>query len=192
MSVKKFIISFATTTAIVGSSIGGFAYVAQKEEQQWQRICDGTEITAKCSDEEGTRYNKYVYHEAIEEVTEKVEHPAEPAVTHNVHHNAVYGTEQYITGCVRTTISYKHGTCALSQCRDGSYSGSTGWGTCNYHGGVARTGGPWYTYGTRTVLISPSWDETVVDKPAKEAWTETVVITPAQDAYYEKEIAYNK
>lgn len=147
-------------------------------------ICDGKTITENCQDENGTKYSKYVYHEAVKEVTKVINHPAEPAKTHVIHHDAVYGTKQ-VQDCVRTNINYKSSTCAQSRCRDGSYSGSSGRGTCSYHGGVAARG-PWYYYRTEQYLITQAWDETAVDEPAKPAWTETVVVTPAKPAYYEK------
>ena len=133
------------------------------DEQRWQRICDGKEITDTCQDKNGTRYSLYLFH------------PAEPEKTKVVHHEAVYGTRQKQGDCIRTNISYKRGSCALSRCRDGMYSGSAGWGACNYHGGVAQAGGPWYNYITETYVISPAWDETIVISPAKEAWVEKIV-----------------
>jgi hypothetical protein len=36
------------------------------------------------------------------------------------------------------------------------------------------------------VLISPAWDETVIDSPAQAAYYETVEVSPAKEAYYEK------
>ena len=126
------------------------------------KTCDGTTITSNCV-KDGVKYATYV------------NHPAEPAQTHTVDHPAEMGTRQVQGGCIQTSISYKSGTCALSQCRDGSYSGSTGRGTCSYHGGVARSGGPWYEYHEESYVIKAAWTETVVDVPAKDAWTETVV-----------------
>lgn len=158
------------------------------EDEKWKRICDGTTITGQCQDEEDIRYSKYLFHPPEPEVTREVFHPAEPAVTHTVYHPAEYGTRR-VPVCVKTTIGYKNGTCALSQCRDGEYSGSTGRGTCSYHGGVARRGGPWYEYVEERYLISEAWTETVVDVPAKEAWTETVVVSPAKEAWTEKVVA---
>lgn len=149
-------------------------------------LCDGTHITENCQDNSGIAYRIYRQHEAIAETTKQVTHAAIPAVTRIVHHPAVTGTRQVRGDCIRTSISYKHGTCALSQCRDGSYSGSTGRGTCSYHGGVARSGGPWYQYRTETYIVTPAWNETIVVEPAKPAWTETVIDIPAQPAYLEK------
>lgn len=179
----KAVISAIIATATIGGSI---VYGISLDEQKWNRACDGKEITSTCTADDGVRYTKYVYHEAVDEVTKEVKHPAKAAVTHTVHHPAVYGTRQVVTGCVRTNIKYKNGTCALSRCRDGMYSGSTGWGTCNYHGGVWYGGGPWYTYKEEKYVVTPAWDETIVDVPAKKAWTEVVVVSPAIDAYYEK------
>lgn len=119
-------------------------------------ICDGINITQNCQDDSGTAYKTYLQHEAVAETTKQVTHPATPAVTRTVYHPAVTGTRQVRGDCIRTSISYKNGTCALSQCRDGSYSGSTGRGTCSYHGGVARSGGPWYHYTTETYVITPA------------------------------------
>lgn len=158
------------------------------QEQAWE-ICDGKNITAHCVDEEGNKYSKYVFHEAEPEKTEEVYHAATAAKTHTVYHPAEYGTRTVRGECIKTSISYKNGTCALSQCRDGSYSGSTGRGTCSHHGGVARSGGPWYTTRTETYMIKAAWNETVVDVPAKEAWTETVVVSPAKEAWTEKVLA---
>lgn len=170
-----------TSAAIVGISHG-------VEDAKWNRICDGTTITEQCQDEEGIRYSKFLFHEAEAEKTKEVIHPAEPEKTHVVHHPAEYGTRQ-VKVCIKTTIGYKNGTCALSLCRDGEYSGSTGRGTCSYHGGVARKGGPWYEYITETYLIRAAWDETVVDVPAKEAWTETIIVSPTKEAWTEKVVA---
>ena len=179
--------------AIIPVSILGMGAVSTGisntiENNKWERICDGTSIVDTCQDEEGNRYSKYIYHEAVSEQTKEVYHPAEPAKTHVVHHPAEYGA-RLVPVCIKTDISYKNGSCALSQCRDGSYSGSTGRGTCSYHGGVARSGGPWYEYVEEQYLISEAWDETVIDVPAKDAWTETVIVTPAKDAWIEKELA---
>ena len=171
-------------TPVVSSTIGKAI-----EDQRWSRICDGVNITETCQDEDGTKYDKYVFHAAEPEKTEQVYHPAEPEKTHTVKHDAVYGTRQVRGDCIRTNITYKRGTCALSKCRDGMYSGSTGWGACNYHGGVAVTGGPWYAYTTETYVITPAWIETVVDVPAKPAWTETVVVSPAKAEWIEKVVA---
>ena len=178
--------SVIAITAIVG---GSFAYSHYQDELLWNRICDGTEFTSKCTADDGIRYSKYIFHDAEPEKTKIIQHPEEPAITHTVYHPAVYGTRRVITGCIRTNISYKNGTCALSRCRDGMYSGSTGWGTCNYHGGVWYTGGPWYNYREESYIVKAAWNETVVDVPAKEAWKETVVVSPAKEAYYEKEPA---
>lgn len=183
MSRIGIIISATLAITVIGGSI---VYANQKEAALWERACDGVEITSKCTADEGIRYSKYIFHEAEPEKTEIKEHPAEPAVTHIVHHPAVYGTRKVPTGCIKTNISYKNGTCALSRCRDGMYSGSTGWGTCNYHGGVWYGGGPWYNYREESYVVTAAWDETVVDVPAKEAWTETIVISPAKEAYFEK------
>lgn len=154
-------------------------------ELEWSRQCDGVEITSHCS-VDSTRYSKYLFHDEQKEVKDTINHPKEPAKTHVVHHPATYGTRKVISGCIRTNITYKGGTCALSRCRDGKYSGSTGWGTCNYHGGVWYGGGPWYTYREETYVVKPAWDETVVDVPAKEAWTETIIVVPHRDPYYER------
>lgn len=151
-------------------------------------ICDGVKIITACEDDNGTKYETYIYHEATAETTREVNHPAEPAKTHTINHPAETATRQVQGACIQTSISYKNGTCALSQCRDGSYSGSTGRGTCSYHGGVARSGGPWYTYTTETYVVKEAWTETIVDVPAKEAWVETIVV-PAKEAYTEKVIA---
>lgn len=158
----------------------------QEQEQIWE-TCDGVKVTTHCVDEGGNKYSKYVFHEAEPEKTEEVYHAATQAKTHTVYHPAEYGTRTY-KECIKTSIKYKSGTCALSQCRDGSYSGSTGRGTCSYHGGVARSGGPWYTTRTETYEAKKAWTETVVDVPAKAAWTETVVVSPAKEAWTEKEL----
>lgn len=144
------------------------------------QICDGVDITENCKDSDGKKYAKYLNHDATEETTKVVN---VPAVTHEVNHPAIMGTRQVRGGCITTNISYKGGSCALSQCRDGSYSGSTGRGTCSYHGGVARSGGPWYEYTTETYTVKPAWTETVIDTPAT---TKTVVDSLAKPAYTEK------
>ena len=156
-------------------------------EQLWNRKCDGIEVTESCTGDDGLKYKKYLYHEAVEEQTETVHHAEVPAKTHTVHHDAEYGTRTY-TVCQQTTISYKRGTCALSQCWDGEYSGSSGRGTCSYHGGVMRRG-PFYTTKTETYLKKQAWDEVIVDVPAKPAYDEKVVVVEAQEAYMEKVLA---
>ncbi len=185
MLKKGYILYSFLGLVVTSASIGGIVF----NEQQWNRTCDGIDVTTNCTAEDGVRYSKYLFHEAEKEVTKVVNHPATPAKTHVVHHPATYGTRKVVTGCIRTNISYKSGTCALSRCRDGKYSGSTGWGTCNYHGGVWYGGGPWYTYRTESYVVKAAWDETVVDVPAKAAWNETVVVSPAKEAYYEKIVA---
>ena len=172
---------------LMATSIGGYvAYAMVKDAQQWSRLCDGKEVTINCTGDDGVKYTKYVFHEAVAEVTDTIHHAATPAVTHTVYHAAVYGKRKVATGCIKTNISYKNGTCALSRCRDGMYSGSRGWGTCNYHGGVWYGGGPWYNYREESYVVTPAWNETVVDVPAKAAWDEVVVVSPAVEAYYEK------
>ncbi|MBR3322507.1 hypothetical protein IKG13_00365 [Candidatus Saccharibacteria bacterium] len=169
-----------------GGAVGASAYTSYTtEQQQWARQCDGIKVTEKCTGEDNERYTKYIFHEAVPEKKETIHHDRVPAVTHTVHHPEVYGTRRVAT-CVKTTISYKHGTCALSQCWDGEYSGSAGWGTCNYHGGVMRSGGPWYVYHDETYLISAAWDEVVVDVPEKPAYDEERIVVEAKEAYYEK------
>ncbi|MBQ1528166.1 hypothetical protein IIZ77_00790 [Candidatus Saccharibacteria bacterium] len=193
MSIKKSLKTIAIVVGIaaaaVGSVVSAFAIRNHIAEQRWLRLCDGTTVTETCTADDGLRYVKYVYHEAEPEVTKEIIHPAEPAKTHSVHHEAVYGVKNVIKGCVKTTISYKNGTCALSQCWDGEYSGSTGRGTCSYHGGVMRRGGPWYIYEQVKYVVTPAWDEVVVDHPAKPAWTETIIVSAAKEAYIEKELA---
>jgi hypothetical protein len=190
-NIREFIIKRKVVSVIVGVAvvIGAGVSIAVAIQPRELPTCDGIEITELCRDEDGTEYSKYLYHEATPETTKEVNHPATPAKTHTVNHPAVTGTRQVRGDCIRTSISYKSGSCALSQCRDGSYSGSTGRGTCSYHGGVAKSGGPWYTYTTETYIVKAAWTETVVDTPAKEAWTETVVDSPAKEAYTEKVLA---
>ena len=196
MKAKIFAIIFSllgtggTATAI---SLGIY-----NNEQMWNRKCDGINVVESCTGEDGLRYKKYLFHEAVEEQTKMVHYDAEPAKTHTVHHpaevakthiehhDAEYGTYSY-TVCQKTTISYKNGSCALSQCWDGEYSGSSGRGTCSHHGGVMRHG-PFYTTYTETYLIKEAWDEVVVDVPAKDAWDETIVDVPAKPAHDEKVI----
>ncbi len=206
MKAKIFAI-FATI--FLASSAVNTAY----QNWEWGHKCDGIEITTHCTGDDGERYNKYIFHEALAEdrtivvhhdaVAEKshiVHHPATPAKTHTVYHPDEIGV-RVIRRCIRTTISYKNGTCARSQCRDGEYSGSSGRGTCSYHGGVLRSGGPWYEYITETYVKKKAWIETVVDVPAKKAWDEkvidiqakaawdeTVILEKAHAAYYEKEL----
>lgn len=152
-------------------------------EQEWP-ICDGKTVIADCRDAEGKRYSKYVEHAAVPETTKEVPHAAVPAKTHIVHHDTEYGV-RYTQVCIKTSIDYKSGSCALSQCRDGSYSGSTGRGTCSHHGGVARSGGPWYETVEERYVVRPAWDETVVDVPEVPAWVEIVVV-PGKEAWVEK------
>lgn len=170
---------------VAGAGLGIVAAVQPRELP----ACDGIEVVEACRGEDGSEYAKYLHHDAVPEKTRDINHPYTPAKTRTVIHPAVTGTRQVRGDCVRTSISYKSGTCALSQCRDGSFSGSTGRGTCSYHGGVARSGGPWYTYYTETYTITPAWTETIVEVPAIEAWTETVVIAPAVPAWTEKVLA---
>ena len=186
--ISKIISVIVGIGSLGGLTIGVNAIKDANEEQKWQRLCDGTSIVEQCSDNNGNRYSKYVFHEAEAEKTKEIYHPATPAKTHVKHHPAEYGTRTRAV-CVKTTINYKGGTCALSRCRDGEYSGSAGRGTCSYHGGVWYGGGPWYTYENESYLIKQAWDETIIDAPAKEAYTETVVIAPAREAYVEKVLA---
>ena len=153
------------------------------------QICDGKTVTTECIGPDEQRYSVYKYHDEVTAVTKEVYHPATPEKSHNVYHEPVYGTRTVKGDCIRTNISNKRGSCALSQCRDGSYSGSTGRGTCSHHGGVAKSGGPWYNYTTETYVITPGWTEKVIDEPAKAAWTETVVVTPKQEAFLETKLA---
>ncbi len=157
---------------------------SNEQQQQKISVCDGKKVTKDCQGEDGIEYVTYIYHEPVKEVTETINHPAEPAKTHVVHHEAVYGTRT-VQECIESNIGNKGG-CAKSRCRDGTYSGSTGRGTCSHHGGVAASG-PFYITREERYVITPAWDETVVDEPAKEAWVETKVITPAKDGYVEKE-----
>lgn len=173
--------------SVIANSISNNALTTQNNVSTTP-TCDGTKITENCKGEDNLLYSQYIYHDAVEEVSEEVYHAAIPEKSHKVEHEAVYGMRE-VRDCVRTSISYKNGSCALSQCRDGSYSGSSGRGTCSYHGGVARSGGPWYTTTTEQYVITPAWTETVIDEPAKAAWTEHVIITPAREAYYEKVLA---
>ncbi len=149
--------------------------------------CDGTDVTINCIGEDGLKYSLYVLHPAKEKTTKIVHHEATKEVSHIVHHDTEYGTRQ-VADCIKTNISYKNGTCALTRCNDGTYSGSTGRGTCSYHGGVAYGGGPWYTYRTETYVVRAAYDEKVIDVPAREAYDEEVE-DPARDAYYEKILA---
>ena len=187
--VRRIIGILGLIVVVIGGVFGIGAAVELTSEQPWQQVCDGIAITSNCTAEDGSRYAKYVYHGAEPEVTKEIHHPAEPAKTHTLHHEAVYSTRTVPNGCIKTTISYKSGSCALSQCRDGEYSGSAGRGTCSHHGGVLRTGGPWYTYREEVYLVRPAWDETIVDVPAKDAWTETIIVSPAKEAYIEKVLA---
>lgn len=186
---SRIIIFTLATIGIIATPIAGSAISNAIENQRWSRICDGVNITGTCQDEEGIKYVTYLYHPAEPEKTKQVYHPAVAAKTHTVEHEAVYGTRQVRGDCIRTNIKYKHGTCALSRCRDGMYSGSAGWGACNYHGGVAQSGGPWYNYTTERYVITPAWTETIEDAPAKEAWTETVIVSPAKAEWTEKVVA---
>lgn len=163
----------------------GTVFMASAKESP---LCDGVDVVKSCRDEDGVEYSKYIYHEAEPEKKREIKHPAKPVKTRTVYHPAETGTRQVQT-CIKTSIDYKSGTCALSQCRDGSYSGSTGRGTCSHHGGVASSGGPWYVYTTETYIVKAAWTETVIDAPAEEAWIEIVVDSPAKDAYIEKILA---
>ena len=189
MKKRAFKIGIITASILSALVVCCSVVVGYQNEQQWLRTCDGVKITSKCTADDGVRYTKFIFHEAEPEEIKEVYHPATPAVTHIEHHEAVYGTRKVIVGCIKTNISYKYGTCALSRCRDGKYSGSTGWGTCNYHGGVWYGGGPWYEYKEESYVVTPAWNEIVTDVPAKSAWTEKVVAKPATAEYYEKEAA---
>lgn len=179
-TILKIIVICALFAAVLG--IPNIAYNIRYSNMP---ICDGATVTTNCKDQDGKTYSKYIYHEAQDKKTHIRHHEATPEVYHIVHHEAEYGTRQ-VRDCVRTTISYKNGTCAQSKCADGSYSGSSGRGTCSYHGGVVARG-PWYTTRTETYVVKEAWDEKVVDKPAKEAYDEEVVDSPAREAYWEKE-----
>ena len=190
--ISKIFIGIVVGASLFGGLIVGTTAINKaNEDQKWQRICDGVSITEQCSDSDGNRYSKYILHEAEPEKTKEIYHSAVPAKTHVIHHPTEYGTRTQ-RECIKTTIGYKNGTCALSRCRDGEYSGSAGRGTCSYHGGVSYSGGPWYTSRTETYVVKEAWDETVIDVPAKEAYTETIVISPAKEAWIEKSLAeYN-
>lgn len=183
--VKRVLVGSAIAL-FFGGAVGASAYTSYTaEQQQWERKCDGVKITEKCTGEDNERYKKYVFHEAVAEQKETIHHDAVPAETHTVFHPAEYGTRR-VPVCIKTTISYKRGTCALSQCWDGSYSGSAGRGTCSYHGGVMRRGGPWYEYHDERYLIRDGWYETIVDVPEIPAYDEEVILVEAKEAYYEK------
>lgn len=159
-----------------------------EKTEPYSLICDGKDITTNCTGSDGKKYTKYINHDYAPAVTKEVNHPATQEKSHIVHHEAQYENRR-VKDCIRTNIGYKSGTCALSRCRDGAYSGSAGRGTCSHHGGVGLTGGPWYEYHIETVLVTPAWDEKVIDEPAKPAWTETVIVTPEREAYTEKVLA---
>lgn len=204
--VKKLIIKLISGAIIVCSGIFGLAQTPDQTNQVPQaaqtaqdtqvtvstpkasqpKQCDGQKITSDCLGDDGILYAKYIYHAAVPEQTETINHPAEPAITHSEHHEAVYEYETVNAGCIIANMGKYAGSCALSQCSDGAYSGASGQGSCSHHGGVVRSDGPWYIYEERPVLVTPAWDEEIVDVPAKEAWTETIIIAPAVEAYIEK------
>lgn len=186
LTLNAKLLLFAGAAFVVLATTSSVAITANSGSKNTAQICDGKVITENCQDENGTKYSKYVYHEAIKEVTKTINHPAEPAKNHVVHHDAVYGTRQVQT-CIKATIGSYAGQCARCQCADGAYSGATGRGSCSHHGGVAAYG-PFYTTTTEQYVVTPAWDEVVGDELAKEAWSETVVVTPARDAYIEKQV----
>lgn len=185
---KKRKISKIVIACAVIAAVFGVPNIASTIRHANMLICDGTTVTANCKDQDGKEYSKYIFHEAQDKKTHIEHHEATPEVYHIVHHEPEYGTRE-VQDCVRTNISYKNGTCAQSKCADGSYSGSSGRGTCSYHGGVVARG-PWYTTRTESYVIRGAWDEKIVDKPAKEAYDEEVVDSPAKEAYWEKELMH--
>ena len=104
--------------------------------------CDGTNVTEGCV-LDGVRYNKYIYHPAVEERS---------------HMEQRSSSQQVITGY-----------CTL--CNDGTYSPScaTGRGACSHHGGVQQWNAPIYgtstsTWEEKVVDVAPqdAWMETEV------------------------------
>ena len=130
LALNTKLLLFAGATFVVLATTSSVTITANSNSKDTAQICDGKVVTENCQDENGTKYSRYIYHDAVKEVTKTIYHPAEPAKTHTVHHDAVYGMKQ-IQDCVRTNISYKNGSCAQSRCRDGSYSDSSGRGTCS-------------------------------------------------------------
>lgn len=96
-----------------------------------------------------------------------IHHPAEPAVTKTVHHEAVTHEEPVYD----TTIVYVCNQCgaelADANARKAHFLDSD---TCiSYH-----TADKQVQVGTETIIDTPAWDEEIVVTPAKKAWDETV------------------
>lgn len=96
-----------------------------------------------------------------------IHHPAEPAVTKTVHHEAVTHEEPVYD----TTIVYVCNQCgaelADANARKAHFLDSD---TCiSYH-----TADKQVQVGTETIIDTPAWDEEIVVTPAKPAWDETV------------------
>ena len=105
--IKAVFTIIGSVIAIIGGFFGIKAYEDYATEQKWSRTCDGISVIESCTADDGLRYTKYLYHDAEDAVTEDIVHPAEPAKTHTVHHDAIHGTRIVSKGCIRTTISYK-------------------------------------------------------------------------------------
>lgn len=96
-----------------------------------------------------------------------IHHPAEPAVTKTVHHEAVTHEEPIYD----TTIVYVCNQCgaelADANARKAHFLDSD---TCiSYH-----TADKQVQVGTETIIDTPAWDEEIVVTPAKKAWDEKV------------------
>jgi hypothetical protein len=101
--------------------------------------CDGINVTTGCM-VDGVTYSTYIYH---------------PAIPSSTHIEKVTTTEDQITGY-----------CTL--CGDGTYSDSTGKGTCSHHGGVAQ-----YNYPIHS-NVNVTTDKEVTDPGTAEYYEKVV------------------
>ncbi|NEG89123.1 hypothetical protein [Bifidobacterium aerophilum] len=123
---------------------------------------------------------KAAYDETIPATYRTVNHPAEyrtitvPAVTHTVHHEAVYKTTVvYIVG---DGAEFPNAELADQHATSNALKGLP----CNVRSE------------TRTVMVTPAYDEQVIDTPAttkqeivKPAWEEKVLVSPEHKVHHE-------
>lgn len=107
-----------------------------------------------------------VWHEPVYKT---VHHPAEPAVTKVVHHEAVTH-EEPVYETIGISICNQCGAELIdAEARMWHFLDSD---TCSSYKKVAKT----VQTGTTTVVDKEAWDETVIVTPAKKAWDEKVLV----------------
>ena len=114
-----------------------------------------------------------VWHEPVYKT---VHHPAEPAVTKVVHHEAVTHEEPvYEEVCVIICNQCGAEFSDMQQLKQHNLANA---GVCGSYRKVARK----VQTGTTTVVDKEAWDETVIVTPAKKAWDEKVLV---KEGYWE-------